>query len=175
MRSFAGLYFVVRGMLFCTSVFGGATGVANNDPFFWRNSVFTVAVLLIAICRPYKKMYINILDILLLAYLGLECHLMSAEDFFSVRENVAYTFDVVLVFPFFCFILFFVVKALKKILVRKPHICRPISKKCKYYFSLFEFQISRFTVRKRCSSSDSPSSEQVLIDPATTEISYGTY
>ena len=64
MRSFAGLYFVVQIMLLCTSIVGGVVGVAYivyNDPFFfWRNIVLTMAVLLIAICRPYQKMYMNI-------------------------------------------------------------------------------------------------------------------
>ena len=174
MRSFAGLYFVIRIMLFCTNVVGGVVGVAKNDPYFWRNTVLTIGVLLIAICRPYKKTYMNVLDSLLLAYMGLECHLMSAEHSFSVQENVAYTFDVVLVFPFFCFILFLVVKALKKFLVCKPHICTLIFKKCKYCFSPCEFQINRFTVLESRSRSNSPSSDQILIDPSTNEISYGT-
>ena len=171
MRSFAGLYFVVRIMWFSTNLVGGIIGVANSDPYFWRNTVLTVAVLLIAICRPYKKMYMNILDILLLAYSGLLFHLMSAEDSFSVRENVAYTFDVVLAFPFFCFILFFIVKALKKVFTCKSHICE----KCQIYFRSFEFKIRRFTVRKSRLRCNSPSNDQVLIDPSTTEISYGTY
>ena len=172
MRSFAGLYFVVRIMLLCTNVVGGVIGVAKNDPYFWRNAMLAVAVLLIAICRPYKQTYMNVLDILLLTYLGLVCHLMSAEHSFSVRKNVAYTFDVMLAFPFFCFILFFIVKTIKKVVSCKWHICRLISKKCKYCFSPFEFQIRRFIVQRSRLRSNSPSNEQVLIDPF---ISYGTY
>ena len=106
----------------------------------------------------------NVLDSILLAYMGLVCHLMSAEHSFSVRENVAYTFDVVLAFPFFCFTMFFVVKTLKKLFIRKSHICRLLSEKCKLYFNPFESH----------SRSDSPPSDQVLIDPATTELGYGT-
>ena len=173
MRSFAGLYFVVRTMLLCTNVVGFLTRVAKNNPHFWRNAVFTVAVLLIAICRPYKKTYMNVLNILLLAYMGLLCHLTSAEHSFSVRENVAYTFDVVLAFPFFCFMLFFIVKVLKKVFTCKLHICGLISKKCKSYFSQFKFQIYKFTVHESRSRSDCPSCEQALVD--TTKINYGTY
>ena len=130
--------------------------------------MLTMAALLVAICRPYKKTYMNVLDSLLLAYMGLVCHLMSAEHSFSVRENVAYTFDVVLAFPFFCFTMFFVVKALKKFFIRKSHICRLLSEKCKLYFSHFEFQESH-------SRFNSPPSDEVLVDPASTEASYGTY
>ena len=166
MRSFAGLYFIVRVMLLCSSSVIDVIGVANNDPYFWRNVVFTMTAVVIAICRPYKKTYINVLDILLVAYLGLLCHLMSAESSFSVRENVAYTFDVVLAFPFFCFILFFVVKAVIKVLKRESHygiICNTLVLK-----------IKTLTSRGLVFRSTSPSADQVLIDPSTMEVSYGT-
>ena len=34
MRSYAGLYFVIRVMLFGTTLAGLVIGVANNDPIF---------------------------------------------------------------------------------------------------------------------------------------------
>ena len=175
MRSFAGLYFVVRAMWFGIYLFGGSIGVANNDPYFWRNIVLTMGVLLIAICRPYKKMYMNTLDTLLLAHFGLVHHLMSAERSFQVRQNVAYTFDVVLALPFAYFILFLVVIALKKVFICKlqTKFCRLTTEKCKFCFSFFKFEIPRFIVRKSNSWSDSSSIEQLLIDPSATETSYG--
>ena len=78
MRSFAGLSFVLRGMLFLSNVLGGLLMISKDDPFFIRNIVFTAALMLISLCRPYKEMYMNVLDILLLAHSGIICHLLSS-------------------------------------------------------------------------------------------------
>ena len=94
MRSFAGLYFVARVLLFLSNVLAGAWpwtsyNIIRLDPYFMRNIVLAIIlVLLITLCRPYKKAYMNKIDTLLLIHNGLVCHLVPAEyGFMQKREN----------------------------------------------------------------------------------------
>ena len=127
MRSFACLYFFVRIMLFSASDIASLLTISNNDLWFPRNIVFTIAVQLIALCRPYKKMYMNVLDTLLLAHSGLLCHLLSSAQ---LQHNFLLTVEAMLVLPFAGFILFFAVKAFRKVLNIKM-----LFQKCKHLCS----------------------------------------
>ena len=59
MRSFAGLYFVARVLLFLSNIMAAELHVSENDPYFMRNIALTITLLLIAVCRPYKEAYIH--------------------------------------------------------------------------------------------------------------------
>jgi hypothetical protein len=48
MRSFAGLYFIVRLVLFLSNEIGGKLQISENDPFLLRNILFTITGLLVA-------------------------------------------------------------------------------------------------------------------------------
>ena len=78
MRSFAGLYFIVRPMIFIARPIASIPVfvTSNNDPYLSRNVIFVAVSLLIALCRPNNKTYMNVLDSLLLAHLGIFCHLI---------------------------------------------------------------------------------------------------
>ena len=169
MRSFAALYFVVRVVLFCSRLFGGLIKVADNASFFWEGMVFIVALLLIAICRPYKKTYMNVLDMLLLAYLVFLCQLMSAEHDFSLQERVAYTMDVLLAFPFICFMLFFVARGVTKV-HRIQYLYGLIYQTCSSHYSRL---ISRFTIQGNDSRMKTSSGERQLRD-SVIEVTYGS-
>ena len=96
MRSFAGLYFIVRLVLFLANGIGGVLIISKNDPFLSRNIIFTITGLLIALCRPYKETYMNVLDTLLLAHLGISCHLMSSDAGFHEQANFVIAFEVMI-------------------------------------------------------------------------------
>ena len=52
-RSFAGLYFVARVLLFLSNVLAGGLHniiLSENDPYFMRNIVLAITVLLITEC-----------------------------------------------------------------------------------------------------------------------------
>ena len=168
MRGFAGLYFVVRPMIFIASMISSLLMISNNDPHFSRNIVFMVTALLIALCRPYKRTYMNVLDTFLLVHFGLLCHLMSAYDGFQVQANFALTFEAMFVLPLAGFMLFFVVRALWK--VYKNSIFKILCQKCKHFCHNLTFQYSHIVH----STHKSSSIEQVLVKSTVTEISYGT-
>ena len=110
MRSFAGLYFIARLFLFVSNVLAGGLHISENDPYFMRNIVLGITVLLITVCRPYKQAYMNKIDTLLLIHNGLVCHLVSAEYGFRNKKILAITFQIMIMLPLLCFILFLTVK-----------------------------------------------------------------
>ena len=116
MRSFAGLSFVLRVMLFFTNAIGSELKISNNDPYFTRNIAFTVALLLISLCRPYKYMYMNVLDVLLLAHLGRLCHLLTATSYqgFQSQTNAVFAIGVMVSLPFAGFMLLILAKTFIK-------------------------------------------------------------
>ena len=171
MRPFAGLYFVVRGMLFLTDSFAAWLLISNNDPFFGRSVVFMITLLLIAIFRPYKKTYMSILDILLLTHLGVACHLMSSVEAFSVKRNIAVTYYVLMGFPISCFTLVLITKMLKKV-TKINNICKLIFQKCNYYYGHLKFKVDHFVVRSR---SHPAGDNEPLLEPVEVEGEYGTY
>ena len=133
MRSFAALHFIMRVIFAEVSAVVSLFMVSNNDPYFPRNVVLTVAALLIALCRPYKKTYMNVLDSLLLAHFGLICHLISSYQGFLKDDNFVYTAIVMTVLPFVIFVLFLFYRALR--LVLKTNTFSTLYQKCKTFFS----------------------------------------
>lgn len=125
-----------------------------------------VTSLVIALCRPYNKMYMNVLDSLLLAYLGILCHMISSYPGFQITDNFVYTFLVTISLPFACFMLFFIQRGLWKIL--KSSGFKQFAGRVKTFFRSMEN--TRFTNENAIH----PASfiEQPLID--STCASYGT-
>ena len=60
MRSFSGMYFFLRLMIYLSGTLNRITFYL--DQHFAQGLVFTIVALLIALCRPYKKTYMNIMD-----------------------------------------------------------------------------------------------------------------
>jgi hypothetical protein len=162
MRSFAGLYFVTRVLLFLSNVLAGGLQISENDPYFMRNIVLAITVLLIVVCRPYKEAYMNKVDTILLIHLGLLCHLVSAEDGFRNEKILAITFEVMIMFPLLCFILFLIVKTSR------------LQKNLKNLYQKYKSCIARRNEEQEEFSSpyNSPSVHQILIEPIALEENY---
>ena len=126
MRSFAGLYFVARLLLFLSNIMAAGLQISENDPYFMRNVILVITLLLIAVCRPYKETYMNKVDTILLLHFGLVCHLVSAENGFENERILAITFILMITFPLLCFILFLLVKS-----SRLQNILKRVYQKCK--------------------------------------------
>lgn len=116
MRSFAGLYFVVRLTLFLVGGLGGALLISNNDPYLLRNVIFTITGVLVALCRPYRATYMNVLDTLLLAHLGMFCHLMSSYAGFQDRANFVIAFEVMVAIPFAGLLMVILVRVIRRVI-----------------------------------------------------------
>ena len=156
MRSFASLYFILRVILFFTKGIGALLMISNKDPYFNRGIVFMAILVLLSLCRPYKAMYMNVLDVLLLAHLGLLCHLVSSHQGFGDQAKFEVTIIATFLMPFAGFVLMVSVRALQNII--KTRCFQTILKKskqlCKCVF---------FTEQARS-----------LIEPTATGIGYGS-
>jgi hypothetical protein len=156
MRSFASLYFILRVTMFFSKGIGSVLMISNNDPYFIRGIVFIVTLVLISICRPYKEMYMNVLDILLLAHLGILCHLVSSHQGFGVQAKFEFTVIVGLLVPFAGFILMVSAKALQNVIKTRL------------------FQIFLKKNKQLCRCVFSTEQARALIEPIATGINYGS-
>ena len=131
MRSFAGLYFAVRLMLFLSNaVPGGVLLISENDPYLLRHIIFTITAILVALCKPYKETYMNVLDVLLLAHLGIFCHFMSSYAGFHHKVIFVTAFEVMISLPFAVSVIFFLARALQKAYI-KTRVLQMLFQKCK--------------------------------------------
>ena len=76
MRSFSGLYFLLR-----VFVSVGIESIPNHfdiEPWFARGTLLCLAAVAIALCKPYKKSYMNVSDALLLSHMAALCHITSS-------------------------------------------------------------------------------------------------
>ena len=78
MRSFAGFYFLLRYTLFLAAVLSKFLSVSNPSESI-TSQIFFCAAVLISLTRPYKRMYMTILDVLLLCSLAAIFHLLSTD------------------------------------------------------------------------------------------------
>ena len=70
---------------------------------------------MIALCRPYKNAYMNVLDSILLIYFGLFCHLISSyQGFYTEHATFVFIFEVVLLLPLVAFVLFISLRVIYK-------------------------------------------------------------
>ena len=105
MRSFSGIYFLLRIMIYSTVAFSRAT--FNLDPYFARGFVFSIAALIIALSRPYKRKYMNIIDCILLFQLATFCCVIASTTSLNGKPAIFLPMMyVMLSFPFiFIFLL----------------------------------------------------------------------
>ena len=76
MRSFAALYFFVRVL-----PVAGALVLYDElrfEQWFVRGMIMTTTALIVALCRPYKKMHMTICDVLLLMNMAVVCYVLSS-------------------------------------------------------------------------------------------------
>ena len=104
MRSFSGIYF----FLFLCSVISAETfqHYFGIKKWFTFGLTFSIMVLLIALCRPYKKMYLNVCDTLLLFHLATIFYILS-------QENIKYFVPLMQSLILFPFILLLIVICFK--------------------------------------------------------------
>ena len=178
MRSFSGLYFAVRLILIFANAIIGDLLISKNDPFLLRNIIFTITTLLVALCRPYNETYMNVLDMLLLAHLGISCHLMSSYAGFQDQANFVIAFEVMTTLPFAGFVIFFLVRALQKI--SRIQVLQMLFQKCKGLCCEWAVQNIHNVIDNYNSSTRSLNSntdgQNVIVQPTVSEISadYGS-
>ena len=161
MRSFAALYFILRPTMFVAGSIVSLLTISSMNPYLPRNIILISASLLIALCRPYKEMYMNVLDTLLLAHFGLFCHLVSSYQGFQIQyhSSFVYSFEIVLVLPFAGFLLCLGFRCFHKACKGHTFAC-----KCKYLCCCNE--IMDYYKKNSAKRNNSLSSERPLVESA---------
>ena len=109
MRSFSGFYFLLRILEFAGVII---FRILNFEPWFVRGTLFSFTAVVIALCRPYKKMYMNTLDTLLLSHMALMCHVLS-----SYTKNVFFVpfMQSLILIPFAVFTVFLLIRIIRTV------------------------------------------------------------
>ena len=126
MRSFSGLYFILRVLAppyFITHRF--------LSEWTYETILFTSAAMLTALVQPYKKMYMNVLDSLLLALLAILYHLLSISPDYSATRGIE-VFAICLI-PGVVFWLYLVFKLVFKLWKQLLRHCSCITKLMKMF------------------------------------------
>lgn len=125
MRSFSGLYFFLTGLLTISHPLSLKLHLIEPNAFLSQGLLLWFAALTVALIKPYKKTYLNVLDSLLLAYIGMLCNVLPA----AVQANSLCTLlpQVLLTLPFIVYIVYI----LKKVLVMMYNLLRNMYRGCK--------------------------------------------
>ena len=77
MRSFSGLYFLLQAVVLTGPLV--VNDLLDFEQWFLHGTCFSVVALVIALCRPYKKMINNISDALLLFHMAVIGYILSSD------------------------------------------------------------------------------------------------
>ena len=107
MRPFSGIYFFLEIALALAVL--SLYDIFYFGFWFFRGTFFLITAVLIALTRPYKKMYMNICDTLLLSYLAIICYMFSLN---TKRQNFIPLVQFIVIFPFVTLVLVILFKLL---------------------------------------------------------------
>ena len=169
MRSFSGLYFFQMVVAF-TIYIATRNFIGIADHWFSKGILFWITALTIAFIKPYKKTYMNMLDSLLLANLGLLCSILSLPSEKYFKSHYVLVTQLLCLLPFVVLILYIAVYSavsIKTLVLTK--VCRgsccAITKH------------SKDKARPGATRFDDPlpaEHQQLITHPSVTVISYGT-
>ena len=85
MRSFSGIYFLLRIIIYFAGLINIKTLKFNTH--FAQGFIFSVAAFIVAICRPYKRTCMNIIDCILLFHTATLCYIMASTSSLSQKRK----------------------------------------------------------------------------------------
>ena len=133
--------------------------IGMSDQWFSKGILFWTSGLIIVAVKPYNKGYMNILDSLLLAHLGILCNIMSLPSDGYFQSHYVLVVQVLCLLPFVVLMLYLA----KRISVTSYHVLKSVYQRCK---------------RWACNSWAGRTlsvEQQLLTHPSTTNVSYGTH
>ena len=115
MRSFSGVHLLLRIMIIIPVLV--LRSIFRMEVWFLRGIVLSITALLVAMCRPYKQMYTNVLDAVLLFYLATFCHLLSSNQDCEVLYFVP-VMQALILTPFVIFVLVILIRLIRGVYYR---------------------------------------------------------
>ena len=161
MRSFSGLYFVLRVLPFTYIGFGMYKLNLHLTVWSYTAFLFLTSTLLTAYFKPYKHAYMNVLDTLLLANITIVCYLLSRQ----YVDDEATEIITVLLIPAAAFVLYTIYRTFPLSFTRKK------MRQC-WKFCWNATKIIRFSATtNNCDTDfDEPTQEQPLLAPTVSVI-----
>ena len=123
MRSFSGLHLLLRFMIIVPVLL--LRNIFRLDEWFLRGITLSITALLVALCRPYKQMYINVLDAVLLFYLAIFCYLLSSNQDCEVLYFVP-MMQILILAPFVIFVVVILIKLIQGVYRSKKRHQEPL-------------------------------------------------
>ena len=169
MRSFSGFYFILRTLPYTYYGFGMYKLNWSISVWSYTGFIFLAAALLIALVRPYKHNYMNILDALLLAHFTIVCHLLSLASGSNYGENVQ--LFIVILIPAIVFGLILIYKVSLKFIKKKIiRCCNCCCRKLKDHMYFKRNDVTTEQKRSEDNSGNTP-----LLQPTVSVITIGSY
>ena len=163
MRSFSGFYFLLRVLAYFTPIL--SFKIERMNECYSLGTIFLSSALIIALIKPYKKMYMNYLDTILLSNIALMCYTLSSGFCVLLMARG------LLLSPIIIFIVMICLKKFHDI--SKLHMCnvKVLLQRCYECCRLRRAQLSSEPIQS--STADIPTAAQPLVQPTCTVISYG--
>ena len=86
MRSFSGIYFLLRIIVYSAVMLSHATFDWNHQLI--RGFVFSVVALFISLSRPYKETFMNVLDSILLSHIASLCYITATTSTVQTKPRL---------------------------------------------------------------------------------------
>ena len=119
MRSFSGLYFFLRMVVYIVVYVVQSIAKHHVSEWYSAGVVLIIATLIMALVQPYKKPFMNYLDVLLLSVLTIQCFTLPLRKTWSIT-----IFRALFTVPFVVVVLFAVWRSFKALakwcLTRRP-------------------------------------------------------
>ena len=177
MRRFSSLYFALRILVYLVTVFSRFIN-KNISKFYFVGTFLFIITLLITFAKPYRKAYMNYLDVLLLLNLTLTCYTIALWS-----ESMAETVRVLLALPLVVLIINVVLKRIHTVFSQalKSLNLKFLSHKCADCLRRKERSLDPPTAVEQSNEAVSSNvgvrdseEQQPLISPTCSVISYGT-
>ena len=118
MRSFSGIYFLLRIIIYSAEIINMQTLHLGNH--FSRGFIFSVAVFTIALSRPYKQTYMNVMDCILLFHMATLCYTIASTSSLNHKPHIFLPLmQVVIGLPFIIILLLAVYRLMTRGMFRK--------------------------------------------------------
>ena len=152
MRSFSGLYYFLRMMVYFVTYVSHYIDKHHKFEWYSTGVLLLITTLIMALVQPYKKPFMNYLDVLLLSVLTIQCLTLP------LRSRWSYTIVRVL------FVIPFVVAVVFVILRRFRNLAKS-----------FSFRRAPLNIESPPSSTlYTPSASESIVQPVSPVLSYGT-
>ena len=156
LRWCSGLYFFLMAVAFSLYIVTRHL-IGMSDYWFSKGILFWTSGLVIVVIKPYEKKYMNILDSLLLAHLGILCSIMSLPTHEYFGSKYVLVVQVLCILPFAVLILYLG----KRMSFASYRMLKGVYRHCK-----------RWVKSQPCGILSGE--RQLLTHPSSTNVSYGT-